>query len=244
MNYYWIQNTVPKNFIPNITDDDILYNRGIGLQILESDLSTKIKAGNYIVFQGDGRLEVIVEAAEAPCTVSWTDPDGTTQSMEITGSEILNIYPSTHRYVQQQSDGKYKIELNLNNVSISGATADQLIFDFVPDAPTDSTPKNKVLLDGGWQRAEDASPTPPTEAVKNVTVEACAKLKNDYGTNIRVYVIKYGDVTDPGNYIRDCASAPDYVRSASDAASLNTALQVIADDIKSFAGYEAAKNVQ
>lgn len=98
----------------------------------------------------------------------------------------------------------------------------------------------------------------PTEAVKKVTKDACAKLKSDWGSNIRIYLIKYrkqsrykhkitqNDVDFDYNYLSDCASgdsAP-YMYDVSTQSDLESALSSIASDIKSWAGYSKAKNVE
>ena len=119
-----------------------------------------------------------------------------------------------------------------------------------------------------------------TEAVREVTKSACAKLKSDWGNNLRVYIIKYrkqaqykhpitGEAVDfDYDYLDDCASPRNtdsvydeeitdaeevqknkYIYdisadTASDAKEkLDKALTAIAEDIKKWAGYEEAKNV-
>ena len=96
-----------------------------------------------------------------------------------------------------------------------------------------------------------------TEGVKNVTKDACKKLKTDFGSNLRIYLIKYRKQTQykhkltheaqdfDYNYLNNCAtgtSAP-YMYDVSDETGLNSALSAIASDIKNWAGYESAKNV-
>jgi len=97
----------------------------------------------------------------------------------------------------------------------------------------------------------------PTEAVKNVTKDACAKLKSDWGSNLRLYIIKYrkqtqykhlvtgSNVNFDYSYLNNCATgtAAPYMYDVSDESGLKTALDTIATDIKNWAGYEEAKNV-
>jgi hypothetical protein len=117
---YFIGNSENKAFIPNITDDDVLYNRGVGLQNLSSDLSAMIKAGNYIVFQGDGELEVTVVGADINGTIDYVTPLAAAASTTLTNTEdqTFTISPESHKY-EPQFDGTYKINLTLTNVQIS-----------------------------------------------------------------------------------------------------------------------------
>jgi hypothetical protein len=111
-----------------------------------------------------------------------------------------------------------------------------------------------------WQSASNGSliTYDATTASKLVTTSACAKLKSDYGSNIKIYVIKYrkqlqykqkitGAATNfDYDYLNDCASgtsAP-YLQDVTTEAALKSALQTIATDIKSFGGYSSAKNVE
>lgn len=60
--YYLNQSSLEEDrkveFISNITDSDLLSNNGIGTKIVDNDISSKITAGDYICFQGDGELHV------------------------------------------------------------------------------------------------------------------------------------------------------------------------------------------
>jgi hypothetical protein len=108
-----------------------------------------------------------------------------------------------------------------------------------------------------WQSASNGAllTYDPTVACREVTKSACAKLKADWGSAIRIYVIKYREQTqykhaitgaavdfDYG-YLDSCASGASYKYEAANEAALNAALQTIATDIKSFAGHSPAKNV-
>jgi hypothetical protein len=133
-------------------------------------------------------------------------------------------------------------------------------------------PINAVLclgMDGGTEKAyswqtvtNDANGnttavTDPSVACQNVTKSACAKLRTDFGLNVRIYVIKYrkqpnykhpiSETTTAFDYsyLDSCASgtAAPYLYDVSDEAGLNNALSAIAANIKTFGGYEGAKNV-
>jgi hypothetical protein len=105
---------------------------------------------------------------------------------------------------------------------------------------------------GNWNGSD------ATTACKQVTLDACAKLKEDWGNNLRIYIIKYRKQTQyinkttdlPENhnydYLDSCASgtgAP-YIHDVADEAGLKTALQEIATNIKSWSRYTEAKNVE
>ena len=99
--------------------------------------------------------------------------------------------------------------------------------------------------------------------LKALTTAACAKLKADYGSNVRVYVVKYrkqsgwkaltrngtaahssGSGTHSYTEIDDCAtSTGGTAYDAADEAALKTTLDTIAAEIKTWGGYEEAKNV-
>ncbi|MCR5225023.1 MAG: hypothetical protein K6C34_02975 [Alphaproteobacteria bacterium] len=94
-----------------------------------------------------------------------------------------------------------------------------------------------------------------TAACQEVTKSACAKLKTDYGDDLRIYVIKYRKQDQykpyPGanaqdwdySYIDDCASGSSRVYDVGNKADLESTLDAIATDIKTWAGYEEAHNV-
>jgi hypothetical protein len=98
-----------------------------------------------------------------------------------------------------------------------------------------------------------------TDAVKEVTKSACAKLKTDYGSNLRVYLIKFrkqdkykhpvtqADTKFDYNYLDSCATAntSTYIKDVSDEAGLKNALDEIYSDITSanFAPRSEARNV-
>ena len=96
-----------------------------------------------------------------------------------------------------------------------------------------------------------------TTAVKLVTKEACAKLKEDY-SDLRVYLIKYRrqkkykhpvtqvETDFDYDYLNDCAkesSAPYLYEDVEDEAGLKSALDAIYTNIKEWAGHTEARNV-
>ena len=121
---------------------------------------------------------------------------------------------------------------------------------------TFSMPYNMVLRQGKYQEDEDT----PSQAVAKVTADVCSKLKGDHGNNLKIYVIKYraqsqyrpfplnGVIHDAKNHdysaVDSCATNSNYVYSVNSKSDLNSRLNAIATDIKSWAGYEAAKLVE
>lgn len=121
---------------------------------------------------------------------------------------------------------------------------------------TDITyPVNSVLLEGGYQTVSNGVPKEtPTQAAMKVTALACAKLKQDYGNNLQIHIVKYRkqqmykDFSQNNKYhnysvIDSCATPGAYVVDATSEDQLKAALRVIAEDIKEFAGYKTAQNV-
>jgi hypothetical protein len=96
----------------------------------------------------------------------------------------------------------------------------------------------------------------PGAALRLVTSSAYAKLKADWGDNVRIYVIKYrkqdrykhkitgNEVNFDYSYLDNSASKPSYVYDVSNEEGLKTALTTIAADIKSFAGYTPATELE
>ena len=108
-----------------------------------------------------------------------------------------------------------------------------------------------------------------TEATKKVTASALQKLKGDWGDNIRIYVILFRKQTQYKHLATQATTNFDYsyitnlaantttsgttaattskpifrCLEAADESSLNSTLTSIANDIKSWAGYQAARNV-
>ncbi|MBR1734653.1 MAG: hypothetical protein IJ730_04300 [Alphaproteobacteria bacterium] len=119
-----------------------------------------------------------------------------------------------------------------------------------------SLAKNRVLTANGYQGSSDT----PTAGVKNLTTAACTKLRTTYGSDVRIYVIKYRrqtssthfpiysrsvtyDTSDYSN-IDNCATLSGgktyFVSSES---TLKSTLNTIANELKTWANYEKAKNV-
>jgi hypothetical protein len=131
-------------------------------------------------------------------------------------------------------------------------------------------PLNAVLCNAGFQAvAADTATgittgiTDPQTALQAATQAVCAKLKSDYGSNIRIYIVKYRKQTGYKNrisgavanfdytYLNSCAgpgdssgstSAP-YTYDVTSEADLKSALSAIAEDLKTFAGHKKAQNV-
>jgi hypothetical protein len=116
-------NTDDKTFIPNISDDDILHNRGVGLQTLSSNLSAEIKAGNYIVFQGDGELEVT--AAPSPgfikfVNISSSQKQITTSLYSISCRRTFYIEASQISNIKDDNDNYY-VNFDMENIRLISA---------------------------------------------------------------------------------------------------------------------------
>ena len=96
-----------------------------------------------------------------------------------------------------------------------------------------------------------------TEAVKEVTKKACAKLKTDYENNLRVYLIKFRKQTQykhpvtqtatdfDYSYLNNCATSTSspYMYDITTEADLKSALDAIYTNISSWATRTEAKNV-
>lgn len=117
-------------------------------------------------------------------------------------------------------------------------------------------PINAVLWNAKYQSNYT---TTSNNAVSSVTAAACSKLKSDYSSNIRIYVIKYRkqtayktfpfygvtqtDVNHSYATVDACATSSSYLYDISTETDLKNSLDKIAADIKTFAGYADAKNV-
>jgi hypothetical protein len=143
-----------KGFIADITDDDVQYNRGVGLQTLSSDLSSSIKAGNYIVFQGDGELHVTV-VSTLPGTIKHTTPAGGTVTDTYTNADYqtITIDPTSYKYVDD-GKGRYQITLTLTNMEIANA---KMVDDLpVCEYSTIAKPDNSRVVD--FSKGDDGKP--------------------------------------------------------------------------------------
>ena len=129
-----------------------------------------------------------------------------------------------------------------------------------------SKPYNVVLRNGEYAsgRKFQGDNDTPTEAVARVTAAACSKLKEDYGNDLRIYILKYRPqrrynlfpiyAQSQESAIFDysvadgCATSPEYIYEIEDnedcQENLKEKLDEIAEDIKNFAEYEPAKLVE
>jgi hypothetical protein len=107
-------------------------------------------------------------------------------------------------------------------------------------------PVNYALTNNGYQGTTgelgSTSVVSSKTAVKNVTADACAKLKGAADTV--VYVVKYkvsdAELGDSKDAIENCLSnkSSPYLQSASSEEELSAALRLIAANIKTFSDYE------
>ena len=96
-----------------------------------------------------------------------------------------------------------------------------------------------------------------TAAVKEVTKSACAKLKSDYGSNLRIYLIKFrkqdkylhkitkSQVSFDYSYLNNCAtgtSEPYLYENVTNESGLKNALNAIYTNIKGWATRTEAMN--
>ena len=139
---------------------------------------------------------------------------------------------SARRYCQM-----YPYSTSYNN------TADMIAHSF-------TIPYNSVLQLNNYQGNDDT----PTTAVEKVTADVCSKLRNSdgHGANLRIYLIKYRKQTQykafPSDEVKNHSyttidNCADVKYDVSTEADLKAKLELIATDIKSFANYTAAKNV-
>ena len=88
-------------------------------------------------------------------------------------------------------------------------------------------------------------------ALQKLTLDACSKLKESCGENLRIYLIRYRKQTQYKFLGKTMSYSYDYLNSCtnniydvSTEADLASRLKDIAEDIKNWAGYEPAKNVE
>ena len=184
----------------------------------------------------------------------------------------LYLIPGLHRRYQTYDDTR-RVEMasfDMPNSHLGGQVAYQFAGFTLPiNAMLYAGYYDGAYHKGAWYKDQEENPSyDATEAVKNVTKAACAKLKSDWGSNIRIYLIKYrkqtqynhkitGTATDfDYSYLNDCASdtgsttkiattqedAGKFRFDISSEADLNTALSAIAANIKDWAGYKRAEN--
>ena len=136
--------------------------------------------------------------------------------------------------------GEYaKVDIyNLN----SGAVCDFIMTGY-------TLPINTALHEAGYYGDNCDSMT----ALQKLTLDACSKLKESCGENLRIYLIKYRKQTTYRHKTRNSTLSFDYnyldravykTYDVSTEADLASRLKDIAEDIKNWAGYEPAKNVE
>ena len=110
-------------------------------------------------------------------------------------------------------------------------------------------PINTALHEAGYYGDTCDSMT----ALQKLTLDACSKLKESCGENLRIYLIKYRKQTTYRHKTRNSTLSFDYnyldravykTYDVSTEADLASRLKDIAEDIKNWAGYEPAKNVE
>lgn len=76
----------------------------------------------------------------------------------------------------------------------------------------------------------------PNEALNQISKDACAKLKNDFGNDMEVHVINFRGQGD----IDECASGADHVYSAANQEELEKILEIIEIKIREDDRYKKA----
>lgn len=104
---FYIENNSIKNFIPNISDSDILYNKGVGLQ--------KNGTQDWICFQGDGELYVTISAGAA---LTFSGVTGDSALHKITRTKTFYVEPSQ---ITQHDGTNYYIDLNISGLKLISA---------------------------------------------------------------------------------------------------------------------------
>ncbi|MDR1236266.1 MAG: hypothetical protein LBJ96_04635, partial [Holosporaceae bacterium] len=165
-----------------------------------------------------------------------------------------SITGQTDIYVQPSQMSANEISFTMTNIQLKSAMITNQPYSVSGSTVTltiprtlDTTAANTALLarkgatsatyPHGWHRNATGDIITPTDAVKNVTADACTKLAAAVGSNTMVYVIKY-KTTDTS--LDSCvATGKIKTYSADSEEDLNEKLREIAADIKSFAGYSA-----
>jgi carbon monoxide dehydrogenase subunit G len=223
----------------------------------------------------------------APLTYSG---DGTCIMESLTSGTHTQIYWSGGAY----SNSIYFLSANIPNIGFNrmfypfhrkpvpsyNAIYHENVYAKAYFVATDFTyPVNAVLFYGAegttvynksWQsKGGNLTTYSPTAGAQLATRDVCQKLKDTYGSNLRIYVVKYRkqanyktfklgvdysaaspacqapkDVAFNYTYVDDCASAPAYVYDIATEAALKTTLDAIAANIKTWAGCEDAKVVE
>jgi hypothetical protein len=189
----------------------------------------------------------------APPLMQWFNTE------ESTDSSMSRYLPGTFKIFLPQGVYDYANLARFNLWNASGGAKYRMIYGGF------TWPINAVLHYGGWQTVTADSNenvlsiTDPSVACQRVAESACAKLKADWGNNIRIYVIKYRKQTQykhritgaavnfKYDYLNNCtpnsSDESPYMQDVTTETDLKTALQTIATDIKSWAGHTAANHV-
>jgi hypothetical protein len=117
--YYFVNDEI-KGFIGRTEDVETLKeNQGVSLLHLDNPLNDNVAAGNWICFQGDGKLDVTV-TNESYITYKNADEESTTERVD--DSTVLQISTDKFYYGDRYSDGYYHIKLLLSGVRVSNPT--------------------------------------------------------------------------------------------------------------------------
>ena len=218
------------------------YNTGFGYHQLDTSSCSPTMYRKYATthpYTSD--ISAVLEARN-PLLANITMP-------EYTKTSYLNGV--TRLFSQQKRDSARTYSQLQPNSTTYNNTANLISTNF-------TVSQNRVLTANGYQSSGET----PTNAVSDVTAAACTKLKNTYGNNLRIYVVKYkaqekynsfpykdkaSTATDHDyTTVDNCASSSSYLYSASTPDELNEALNAIATDIKSasFGNWQEAQNVE
>ncbi len=146
---FTLRDSLDKTFIPNITDEDLEYNRGVGLKKLTSAINT-IPAGDWICFQGDGELHVTVKGGASKPELKFGYVSGDTAAHEITDETTYVITPDK---ITGGSDGAHYIDLDMKSLKLISAEitnrtcasiANPISATYVDDVKTASTTESKT----------------------------------------------------------------------------------------------------
>ncbi len=167
------------------------------------------------------------------------------------GSANYYVAGTTRIFAPISRNSTYKyltlMEKSGSDSTTSGGALDLLITNI-------TYPANYILYQGGYQSSTSIT---PTAAAAEITKAACSKLKSDYGNNLRIYVLKYRKQTQYKSFpmygisqtnqnhdysaVDGCATSSNYLYDISNETDLKNKLNEIANNIKSWSGYEAAK---
>lgn len=153
------------------------------------------------------------------------------------GGHTVAIDPTKDKY--EQSGDSYNVKVDIGRLSLSSVQVTQDKYSYIvePEQSAKSSAGNTVLRNATG--VED-----PTTAAKAATAMACSKLKEAYGDNIRIYLVKYRKSDGDYTYLDNCAtSTGGKSYDAGDSAALKSTLDTIAADLKTWAEYKEARVV-